>query len=78
MIDGGLPLKDIRLVIWDLDETFWRGTLTEGGINYNEKHHDTVLELCRRGIILVRSGIWDYFIFPSINWSSKPERILEN
>jgi FkbH-like protein len=92
MIEGGLPLKDIRLVIWDLDETFWRGTLTEGGINYNEKHHDTVLELCRRGImssicsrnkhdvvkdILVRSGIWDYFIFPSINWSSKPERILE-
>ncbi|MFC6587900.1 hypothetical protein ACFQDZ_12315 [Sulfitobacter pacificus] len=23
--------EDIRLVIWDLDDTFWDGTLTEGG-----------------------------------------------
>ena len=24
----------VRLVVWDLDETFWSGTLTEGGMSY--------------------------------------------
>jgi predicted enzyme involved in methoxymalonyl-ACP biosynthesis len=22
----------VRLVVWDLDNTFWRGTVTEGGL----------------------------------------------
>ena len=26
-----------KLVIWDLDETFWDGTLSEGGIKFKEK-----------------------------------------
>lgn len=28
-----MPIFDekIKLVIWDLDETFWEGTLSEGG-----------------------------------------------
>jgi hypothetical protein len=42
----------VRLVIWDLDETFWSGTLTEGGIVYNEATHNIVLELARRGIMV--------------------------
>lgn len=84
--------SDVRLVIWDLDETFWGGTLTEGGIRYNEEHHDIVIALCQRGImssicsknerlavqdILSQRGLWDYFIFPSINWSPKADRIRE-
>ena len=24
----------VRLVVWDLDDTFWHGTLTEGGITF--------------------------------------------
>lgn len=48
--------EPIRLVIWDLDETFWRGTLTEGGISeYVREHHDTVIELARRGITSICS-----------------------
>lgn len=85
-------LHDIRLVIWDLDETFWDGTLCEGGITYNAERHDIVVALSHRGIlnslcsrndlaavepILRQHGIWDYFIFPSVNWSSKPERLAE-
>jgi hypothetical protein len=27
--------EPVRLVIWDLDETFWKGTLTEGGITFS-------------------------------------------
>ena len=80
----------IRLVIWDLDETFWHGTLTEGGITYQQDHHDLVIELARRGImssicsknvlsdvqpILEERGLWDYFIFPSIDWTPKGPRI---
>ena len=41
----------IKLVIWDLDNTLWQGTLTEGGV---EKLRPGVLgvirELDRRGI----------------------------
>src|SRR5579862_567435 len=88
--DSG-PREPVRLVIWDLDETFWKGTLTEGGISeYVQAHHDTVIELARRGImssicsrndpdrvlpILAEKKILDYFIFPSISWESKGARL---
>jgi FkbH-like protein len=80
----------VRLVIWDLDETFWRGTLTEGGIAYRRDNHETVLALARRGIIssicsknnrarvrriLEAEGIWDHFVLPSIAWAPKGPRI---
>lgn len=83
---------DVRLVIWDLDETFWDGTLCEGGITYHSGHHDIVIALCHRGImssicsrndfapveeILREKGIWDYFIFPSIDWTSKADRVAK-
>jgi FkbH-like protein len=82
--------EPVRLVIWDLDETFWSGTLTEGGITYRRDFHDIVVALARRGIvssicskndiapvrdILVREGIWEYFVFPSINWQPKGPRL---
>jgi len=85
-------VENIRLVIWDLDEVFWQGTLTEGGITYIQAHHDTVIALARRGImsaicsrndhaeieaILRARGLWDYFIFPSIDWSSKGPRLKQ-
>ena len=82
--------EPVRLVIWDLDETFWTGTVTEGGHQYQKSAHDMVIELARRGImssicskndfapiraILEAEGIWEYFIFPSIDWSPKGPRI---
>lgn len=83
----------VRLVVWDLDETFWKGTLTEGGIQeYVRAHHDIVIELARRGImssicskndfdpvmaILKAEGIADYFIFPSISWEPKGMRLAQ-
>ena len=27
-------LQDIKLIIWDLDETFWNGTISEGGVKF--------------------------------------------
>lgn len=88
-----LKKEEVRLVIWDLDETFWRGTLTEGGIQeYIQQHHNIVIELAKRGIIssicsknhyitaqevLEKHGIWDYFILPSIDWTPKGPRLQE-
>ena len=81
----------VRLVIWDLDDTYWKGTITEGGIQeYCQANHDLVIELAKRGIMnsicskndeastlkfLKEMKILDYFIFPSISWAPKGQRI---
>ncbi len=82
----------VKLVVWDLDETFWRGTLTEGGIAHVESNIEMVRELSKRGIInsicskndyeqakekLSECGIWDYFVFPSISFNPKGKAIAE-
>ena len=82
--------EPVRLVIWDLDETFWGGTLSEGGIVYNRAAHDLVIALAGRGIVssicskndmaavravLEREGIWEYFVFPSVSWEPKGPRL---
>ena len=84
--------EPVRLVVWDLDETFWRGTLTEGGMTWRDDCEEIVIELARRGImssicskndfetvkaLLIDRGVWDYFIFPSIDWSTKGARIKQ-
>lgn len=86
-----VPLPEpVRLVVWDLDETFWRGTLSEGGIEYRQDLHDVVIVLAQRGIVssicskndeatvraeLERRGLWEYFVFPSISWDPKGPRL---
>ena len=42
-------MKKIKLIIWDLDETFWEGTLSEEGIKPIERHKELVISLSRRG-----------------------------
>jgi FkbH-like protein len=79
-------MENVKLVIWDLDDTFWRGTLSEGVVNKIDSNMDLVKELVNRGImcsivskneyddaikILHDWGIDDYFIFPQISWSTK-------
>ncbi|MFA0430005.1 hypothetical protein [Vibrio sp. 10N.222.51.C5] len=76
----------IKLVIWDLDETYWKGTLSEEGVEYNWMNHDVVKELNKRGIVnsicskndfqevqhyLKDKGIWEDFVFPEISWNPK-------
>ena len=66
------------------------GTLSESGIEYCPTNDDLVIALAERGIVsaicskndmettkavLVEKGIWDYFIFPSIDWNPKGPRI---
>jgi FkbH-like protein len=83
--------EPVRLVVWDLDGSFWKGTVSEGGIReYIQEHHDIVIELAHRGIIssicskndpatilpiLKKREILDYFVFPSISWEPKGARL---
>lgn len=82
----------IKLVIWDLDDTFWQGTLTEGGIVPVDRNKEIVLELSRRGIVnsicskndyeqvkatLSEHRIWEYFVFPHIQFSPKGKAVAE-
>jgi len=82
----------VKLVVWDLDDTFWRGTLLEGGVAPIEANCETVIELSRRGIInsicskndssavkakLTELGVWDYFVFPAISFNPKGKAIAE-
>ncbi|HEY1962150.1 MAG TPA: HAD-IIIC family phosphatase [Rhizomicrobium sp.] len=84
--------EPVRLVVWDLDGTFWAGTLTEGGYTYKDENHSIIVELAKRGIvssicskndfetvkaILVEKGLWDYIVFPSISWTPKGPRLQQ-
>ncbi len=89
--DTSLELpEDIRLVIWDLDGTFWHGTLSEGGIKLIEKHGLLVRRLNACGVmnsicskndirpvqeVLAEHDLWDQFIFPDISWNPKGPRL---
>lgn len=84
--------NDVKLVIWDLDETFWNGTLAETQIEFVHSNAAIVRSLAARGIIssiaskndydtaktiLEREGIWQYFVFPSISFDPKGQRVAE-
>lgn len=85
-------MEKIKLVIWDLDETFWKGTLSEEGIIKQDDNIEIIKVLTSRGIInsivskndyedakqkLIELGVWEYFIFPQISWSPKGPIIKE-
>ncbi|QJU56505.1 HAD-IIIC family phosphatase [Sphingomonas sp. AP4-R1] len=76
----------IKLVVWDMDDTFWHGTLSEGGVTLIDRNISIVRELVDRGImssisskneheavkqVLADAGIWDLFVFPQISWNAK-------
>ena len=83
-------MKEIKLVIWDLDDTFWNGTIGEEEVYVNKDALKVIKILNTRGIInsivskndfniaknqLISIGVWEYFILPSISYEPKGERI---
>ena len=85
-----INLSKIKLIIWDLDDTLWTGTLSEGGYQLPKAHCQLIKDLTDAGIInsicskneyeptkveLQTVGLWEYFVFPSINWDNKGKRI---
>ncbi len=88
--NSSIDFNDIKLIIWDLDETFWNGTIGEGDVQIPEINIQFLKKSTDRGIInsicskndriivekrLKESGIWDLFVFPSIDWTPKGDRI---
>lgn len=84
------PFDKIKLVIWDLDDTFWKGTLSEGEVAYSQKNIQLVKELTDHGIInsisskndasevkdvLTSLRLDSFFVFNNINWEGKGEQI---
>lgn len=80
----------IKLIIWDLDETFWKGTLSEENVIIPKENIELIKNLTKRGIInsicskneksevqkkLKEIELEDYFVFNSINWDAKGPRI---
>ena len=81
-----VDIKSIKLVVWDLDDTFWSGTLSEGEVELSPEIAELIVKLTDCGIInsicskndfeptkqrLQELGVWDFFVFPSISWDSK-------
>lgn len=87
-----IRLESVKLIVWDLDDTFWSGTLSEGGAILPDENAALVRDLTDCGIInsicsknefeptkqhLQDLGVWDLFVFPSINWDSKGPQLKD-
>jgi FkbH-like protein len=85
--------KNIKCVVWDLDNTLWHGVLLEDGqVTLQKDIIDTIKVLDSRGILhsiaskndyatamamLQQLGVSEYFLYPQINWNSKASSIRE-
>ena len=82
----------IKLIIWDLDDTFWNGTISEDTVRIPQKHRELLMQLTDIGIVnsicskndfdptmahLTSEGLSQYFVFPSINWNPKGQRVKQ-
>jgi FkbH-like protein len=87
---SGTPSRPVKLVVWDLDDTLWDGTLSEGPVDLDPSHIEVVRALNRRGIVnsicskndladaraaLEQADLWNEFVFARIDWSPKGARV---
>ena len=77
----------MKLIIWDLDDTLWEGTLAEGDdLHLSEFRAEVIRTLNSHGIVnaicskndfrmakkrLEDLGLWEEFVFPKISFSPK-------
>lgn len=77
----------IKVLVWDLDNTLWDGTLLEGdNVHLQTGARETLEILDQRGILfsiaskndsqaalqrLEELGVKDYFLYPQIHWGNK-------
>ena len=77
----------IKLVVWDLDDTLWRGTLAENDeVVLDQRRSELVRQFNRHGVVssicskndpaiararLKAFGLWDQFVFPRIDFAPK-------
>jgi hypothetical protein len=76
----------VKLVVWDLDDTFWKGVLSKEPVTPVPENIELVKRLAARGIVssicsknaresavneLQKLGVWDYLVLPSVSFQSK-------
>ena len=83
--------KKIKVVIWDLDNTLWNGTLLENDDVYVDDEIVNIIKtLDNRGILqsiaskneynlamekIEQFGLSEYFLYPQINWNPKSQSV---
>jgi len=83
--------KTAKVLVWDLDNTLWSGTLLEGDeVSLRPGVMETLATLDQRGILhsvaskndpeaamakLRELGVADYFLYPQIGWSAKSQSV---
>lgn len=87
-----MDFSKIKLIIWDLDDSFWTGTLSEGAVCPIESNIEIVSNLTNQGVVnsvcskndkapaeskLKEFGVDDFFVFNSIDWTPKGQRIKQ-
>ncbi|MHA6720968.1 HAD family hydrolase [Sphingomonas sp. RS6] len=81
----------VKLILWDLDDTLWRGTLADGdAVVLDERRAALIRAFNARGVVssicskndhdaaraqLEAFGLWDEFVFPHIAFTPKPDAI---
>ena len=90
--DADIRPDQIKLVVWDMDQTFWSGILSEGSVEVRQDRVELIRDLTDCGIInsvssknneeevlqaLGQLGIAEYFVFNNINWENKGEQIRQ-
>ncbi|MFB7948837.1 HAD-IIIC family phosphatase [Kitasatospora phosalacinea] len=87
------PPPTVKCVVWDLDNTLWKGTLLEGDdVAVDDRVRETVLGLDARGILqavaskndhrpawqrLEDLGLAEYFVQARIGWGPKSASVRE-
>ncbi len=85
--------KKVKLVIWDLDNTLWKGILVENSnVVLCKEFADIIKMLDAKGIVssvasknnfeqawtkLQQLGLDEYFVFPKIDWNPKSANIAK-
>jgi len=85
------PAPAVKCVVWDLDETIWRGVLLESAeVKLRDSIPNILRTLDERGIVqsiasrndhdnafakLKEFGIDEYFLCPQINWGAKADSV---
>ncbi|MEV6174973.1 HAD-IIIC family phosphatase [Streptomyces sp. NPDC051954] len=85
------PVKTVKCVVWDLDNTVWDGVLLEDGdVRLRPEVVEVLRTLDERGILhsvasrndhdaamakLEEFGIAEYFLYPQINWGNKSQSV---
>jgi methoxymalonate biosynthesis protein len=91
-LDAVRETETVKCLVWDLDQTLWRGVLLEDDtVGVPDEIRDVIVELDRRGILqsvasrndhdhawarLEALGIAEFLVAPQIGWGRKSASVL--